>query len=58
MIGDVLHSAIEDMDDILFDPNPSYWQARDMLQGVALGNRIDITRPLGSRIAIMAMLRN
>lgn len=56
MSGALLHTILEDVADNLFNPDPYYQQGGDMVRVGGMGYRIDITRPMGSRISDMTLL--
>jgi sulfur-oxidizing protein SoxB len=57
MTGEFLHVILEDVGDNLFNPDPYYQQGGDMVRVGGLGYRIDITKPQGSRITDMTLLK-
>ncbi|MEM9523179.1 MAG: thiosulfohydrolase SoxB [Pseudomonadota bacterium] len=57
MTGAFLHTVLEDVADNLFNPDPYYQQGGDMVRVGGMGYRIDITRPQGSRITEMTLLK-
>ncbi|NNK79426.1 MAG: thiosulfohydrolase SoxB, partial [Litoreibacter sp.] len=57
MTGEFLHVVLEDVADNLFNPDPYYQQGGDMVRTGGLGYRIDITKPQGSRITEMTLLK-
>lgn len=57
MTGEFLHVVLEDVADNLFNPDPYYQQGGDMVRTGGLGYRIDITKPQGSRISEMTLLK-
>jgi sulfur-oxidizing protein SoxB len=57
MTGEYLHVVLEDVADNLFNPDPYYQQGGDMVRTGGLGYRIDITKPQGSRITEMTLLK-
>lgn len=57
MTGEFLHVVLEDVADNLFNPDPYYQQGGDMVRTGGLGYRIDITKPQGSRITDMTLLK-
>ncbi len=57
MTGEFLHVVLEDVGDNLFNPDPYYQQGGDMVRVGGLGFRIDITKPQGSRISEMTLLK-
>lgn len=57
MTGEVLHTVLEDVADNLFNPDPYYQQGGDMVRVGGMGYRIDITKPQGSRISEMTLLK-
>ena len=57
MTGEFLHVVLEDVADNLFNPNPYYQQGGDMVRVGGLGYRIDVSKPQGSRITEMTLLK-
>ncbi|MCE8509953.1 thiosulfohydrolase SoxB [Ruegeria pomeroyi] len=57
MTGEFLHVVLEDVGDNLFNPDPYYQQGGDMVRVGGLGYRIDVTKPQGSRISEMTLLK-
>jgi sulfur-oxidizing protein SoxB len=57
MTGEFLHVALEDVADNLFNPDPYYQQGGDMVRTGGLGFTIDVTKPQGSRITEMTLLK-
>ncbi|MCQ0091733.1 thiosulfohydrolase SoxB [Roseovarius sp. M141] len=57
MTGEYLHIVLEDVADNLFNPDPYYQQGGDMVRTGGLGYRIDISKPQGSRISNMTLLK-
>ncbi|MFT6091899.1 MAG: sulfur-oxidizing protein SoxB [Sulfitobacter sp.] len=57
MTGEFLHVVLEDVADNLFNPDPYYQQGGDMVRTGGLGYRIDVTKPQGSRITEMTLLK-
>ena len=57
MTGEFLHIVLEDVADNLFNPDPYYQQGGDMVRTGGLGYRIDVTKPQGSRITEMTLLK-
>ena len=57
MSGEFLHIILEDVADNLFNPDPYYQQGGDMVRVGGLGYRIDISKPQGSRITEMTLLK-
>ena len=57
MTGEFLHVVLEDVADNLFNPDPYYQQGGDMVRVGGLGYRIDVTKPQGSRITEMTLLK-
>ena len=55
--GEFLHVVLEDVADNLFHPDPYFQQGGDMVRVGGLGYRIDITKPQGSRITDMTLLK-
>ena len=56
MSGKQLKEILEDVADNLFNPDPYYQQGGDMVRVGGMGYRIDIKKPIGSRISEMTML--
>jgi sulfur-oxidizing protein SoxB len=57
MTGEFLHVILEDVADNLFNPDPYYQQGGDMVRVGGMGYRIDISKPIGSRITDMTHLK-
>ncbi|MBE0412721.1 thiosulfohydrolase SoxB [Yoonia sp.] len=57
MTGEFIHTILEDVADNLFNPDPYYQQGGDMVRIGGMGYRIDITKPMGSRISAMTILK-
>ncbi|WP_294223166.1 thiosulfohydrolase SoxB [uncultured Shimia sp.] len=57
MTGEFLHVVLEDVADNLFNPDPYYQQGGDMVRVGGIGYRIDVTKPQGSRITEMTLLK-
>lgn len=57
MTGEFLHVILEDVADNLFNPDPYYQQGGDMVRVGGMGYQIDITKPQGSRITNMTLLK-
>ena len=57
MTGEFLKIVLEDVADNLFNPDPYYQQGGDMVRVGGMGYRIDVTRPQGSRISEMTLLK-
>ncbi|MDH5529141.1 MAG: thiosulfohydrolase SoxB [Paracoccaceae bacterium] len=57
MTGEFLHVILEDVADNLFNPDPYYQQGGDMVRVGGMGYRIDVSKPQGSRITDMTVLR-
>jgi sulfur-oxidizing protein SoxB len=58
MTGARLKDILEDVADNLFNPDPYYQQGGDMVRCGGLGYSIDISKPMGSRIANMTHLKS
>jgi len=58
MTGKLLHDILEDVADNLFNPDPYYQQGGDMVRVGGMGYRIDIRKPIGSRITDMTILKS
>jgi len=57
MTGARLKQILEDVADNLFNPDPYYQQGGDMVRCGGLGYAIDISKPIGSRISAMTLLK-
>ncbi len=57
MTGETIKAILEDVADNLFNPDPYYQQGGDMVRVGGMGYAIDVSRPMGSRISNMTMLR-
>ena len=57
MTGERLKTVLEDVADNLFNPDPYYQQGGDMVRCGGLGYAIDISKPIGSRISDMTLLK-
>lgn len=57
MTGETLHTILEDVADNLFNPDPYYQQGGDMVRVGGMGYHIDVSKPQGSRITNMTMLK-
>ena len=57
MTGEFLKVVLEDVADNIFNPDPYYQQGGDMVRTGGLGYRIDVSKPQGSRISNMTLLR-
>jgi sulfur-oxidizing protein SoxB len=57
MTGEFIHTILEDVGDNLFNEDPYYQQGGDMVRIGGMGYRIDITKPQGSRISDMTLLK-
>ena len=57
MTGDFLHVILEDVADNLFNPDPYYQQGGDMVRVGGMGYSIDVSKPQGSRITDMTILK-
>jgi len=57
MTGEFIHTILEDVGDNLFNEDPYYQQGGDMVRIGGMGYRIDITKPQGSRISEMTLLK-
>ena len=58
MTGEFIHVILEDVADNLFNPDPYYQQGGDMVRVGGMGYRIDVTKPQGSRITEMTLLKD
>lgn len=57
MTGEFIHTIMEDVADNLFNPDPYYQQGGDMVRVGGMGYTIDVTKPMGSRITDMILLK-
>ncbi|MCO8145317.1 thiosulfohydrolase SoxB [Rhodovulum tesquicola] len=57
MSGEMLHVILEDVADNLFNPDPYYQQGGDMVRVGGMGYHIDVSKPQGSRITNMTLLK-
>ncbi|MEO1490622.1 MAG: thiosulfohydrolase SoxB [Pseudomonadota bacterium] len=57
MTGAFLHEVLEDVADNLFNPDPYYQQGGDMVRVGGMGYHIDVSKPQGSRITNMTLLK-
>ena len=57
MTGEFLHTVLEDVADNLFNPDPYYQQGGDMVRVGGMSYKIDISKPQGSRITDMTLLK-
>src|SRR5262249_50008487 len=57
MSGARLKEVLEDVADNLFNPDPYYQQGGDMVRVGGLSYTIDISKPIGSRISELTLLR-
>ncbi len=57
MTGEFLHVILEDVADNLFNPDPYYQQGGDMVRVGGMGYSIDVSKPQGSRITDMTVLK-
>ncbi len=58
MSGKLIHDILEDVADNLFNTDPYYQQGGDMVRIGGMGYRIDVRKPIGSRISEMTLLEN
>jgi sulfur-oxidizing protein SoxB len=58
MTGEFLHTIMEDVADNLFNPDPYYQQGGDMVRVGGMGYSIDVSKPQGSRITDMVLLKS
>lgn len=58
MSGEQLKAVLEDVADNLFNPDPYYQQGGDMVRCGGLGYAIDVSKPMGSRISGMTLLKS
>ncbi|MFK7944970.1 MAG: thiosulfohydrolase SoxB, partial [Paracoccaceae bacterium] len=57
MTGEFLHVILEDVADNLFNPDPYYQQGGDMVRVGGMGYHIDVSKPQGSRVTNMTLLK-
>ncbi|MGR3662898.1 MAG: thiosulfohydrolase SoxB [Paracoccaceae bacterium] len=57
MTGEFINIILEDVADNLFNTDPYYQQGGDMVRIGGMGYKIDITKPQGSRISEMTLLK-
>ena len=57
MTGEMLHTILEDVADNLFNPDPYYQQGGDMVRVGGMAYSIDVTKPQGSRLSDMTLLK-
>ena len=57
MTGELIKTILEDVADNLFNPDPYYQQGGDMVRVGGMGYRIDVSKPIGSRISDMTLLK-
>ena len=57
MSGEFIHVILEDVADNLFNVDPYYQQGGDMVRIGGMGYRIDVSKPQGSRISEMTLLK-
>lgn len=57
MTGELLKTILEDVADNLFNADPYYQQGGDMVRVGGMGYRIDVGKPMGSRISDMTLLK-
>ena len=58
MSGKMIHDILEDVADNLFNLDPYYQQGGDMVRVGGLGYRVDVRKPMGSRITDMTLLKS
>ena len=57
MSGEQIKIILEDVADNLFNPDPYYQQGGDMVRVGGMGYHIDVSKPQGSRLSNMTMLK-
>ncbi len=57
MTGEMLHTILEDVADNLLNPDPYYQQGGDMVRVGGMAYSIDVTKPQGSRLSDMTLLK-
>ncbi len=55
--GDFIKTILEDVGDNLFNPDPYYQQGGDMVRVGGMGYTYDISKPMGSRVSNMTLLK-
>ena len=58
MTGARLKDILEDVADNIFNPDPYYQQGGDMVRTGGLGYQLDVSKPIGSRISNMTLLKS
>ncbi len=57
MTGETIKVILEDVADNLFNPDPYYQQGGDMVRVGGMGYHIDVSKPQGSRLSNMTLLK-
>ena len=57
MTGETIHTSLEDVADNLFNTDPYYQQGGDMVRVGGMAYAIDVTKPQGSRLTNMTVLK-
>ncbi|MCK4713325.1 MAG: 5'-nucleotidase C-terminal domain-containing protein, partial [Marinosulfonomonas sp.] len=57
MTGETIKTILEDVADNLFNPDPYYQQGGDMVRVGGMGYHIDVSKPQGSRLTNMTLLK-
>ena len=57
MTGELIHTILEDVADNLFNTDPYYQQGGDMVRVGGMGYSIDVSKPIGSRLTNMTLLK-
>jgi sulfur-oxidizing protein SoxB len=58
MAGQMIKDILEDVADNLYNPDPYYQQGGDMVRVGGLGYRLDVAKPIGSRVTDMVLLKS
>ncbi|MBK5947824.1 thiosulfohydrolase SoxB [Rhodobacter veldkampii DSM 11550] len=58
MTGARIHEILEDVADNIFNTDPYYQQGGDMVRIGGMGYAIDVSKPIGSRVSNMTVLRS
>ncbi|MEJ1161989.1 thiosulfohydrolase SoxB [Prosthecomicrobium sp. N25] len=58
MTGEMLKTILEDVADNIFHPDPYFQGGGDMVRVAGMGYRIDVGRPMGSRISELTHLKS
>lgn len=58
MTGEMLKTILEDVADNIFHPDPYFQGGGDMVRVAGMGYRIDVAKPMGSRISELTHLKS